>query len=707
MKSYGERRHTGAGIATSQSGGALLGAVVTLVVMMSLAAVMAVNTTSETRLRGAFGHAVTGFYAAESGLNMGMAQVKNAFLDYNVPAAADFAPRSVEIGDRSVTYALAERTGNPRTVVVPAGEPFAGVNSQQYGYVVSSEARNRLGDREATVAAEFLVSYIPLFQFIAFYTNDLEVLPGPNMRLTGRIHTNGNLYLGTGAALRVEDDPAAGMHTVQVSAGGNIYRGRKDRNLCEGQVFIDKLEDVLAPFGDLDPRELPCSGGATRLAPQSELDAWHGSIKSRIESINIPLPDIVAKGDGVFWRDADLRIVLVLDKPGQLPGGVELPHAIEAQNADGSANPILTDHLHAFMTDYVWNAANSTYPGTMPLFYTDLPLDGPGCGCTDATPTCAYQSGACYAGGLPHAATPNAFSRGGGVYAAAMGSGGRFDLDYRRGGFYNWRERRWMLLFNINVGDLIRWNQENGDPLFATDDTTHGGLVIYASVEGSQSDGENHYGVRLFGGANLAIPGGIDVVSNPTGLTMVSDQAVYVLGDYNRGLVAPASLHAWSDPAILPRQPAAVIGDTVNVLSENYWNPNCAGATCRDGQSPLALGNIARLAANTVINAAFLAGVDSTPDGYAGNYNGGFENYPRFHESWNNISLRYRGSFVSLGEPFHVSGAWCGTGATCNIYNPPLRDWNFDVGFNEVANLPPLTPRFTYLRQRVFAQEFR
>ena len=31
-----------------------------------------------------------------------------------------------------------------------------------------------------------------------------------------------------------------------------------------------------------------------------------------------------------------------------------------------------------------------------------------------------------------------------------------FDTDYRRGGFYNWRERKWMLLLNINVSDLRR-----------------------------------------------------------------------------------------------------------------------------------------------------------------------------------------------------------------------------------------------------------
>ena len=36
---------------------------------------------------------------------------------------------------------------------------------------------NGAGDTEAGVGAEFLVGYIPLFQFVAFYKNDLEILP--------------------------------------------------------------------------------------------------------------------------------------------------------------------------------------------------------------------------------------------------------------------------------------------------------------------------------------------------------------------------------------------------------------------------------------------------------------------------------------------------------------------------------------------------
>jgi hypothetical protein len=150
------------------------------------------------------------------------------------------------------------------------------------------------------------------------------------------------------------------------------------------------------------------------------------------------------------------------------------------------------------------------------------------------------------------------------------------------------------------------------------------------------------------------------------------------------------------------------------VLSGNYWKGTAPGNPCEldpcsfnDRQSILGLGDATRDAQTTWINAAFLGGVDTTiPIGAAG-YNGGLENYPRFHEDWGGRALNYQGSFVSLGTPEHVNGSWCGTGGGCNIYNPPTRNWNFDPAFNDAANLPPLTPRFVYVQQVLFTEDFK
>ena len=701
---------------------ALIGVVVLTALLLSLAITLAVQVGSDTQLRGAFTSGITGFYAAESGLNHGMGEYRNIFLDYNVPEGDDFAPRRFILGDRAVTYQLSERPGNPQNVVIPSGEVFAGLNAIQYRYIVNSAAEDVNGDIEASVGAEFLVGYIPLFQFVAFYKNDLEILPGPNMVLNGRVHTNGRLYLNANNSLTIADNPAQQVLTIQVSAGQGIHRGRKDQNTCTGTVTVDMLQDDVSPFGNLDPKTLPCNGSATRLVPGSEIAAWKGAMIGNIGNIAIPEPDIIkpptslsANGDGdpgVYWNKADLRIVLHVGTPGALPGGPAGLHLIDVVDASGSQDALRTAALHAFMADTAWNSGAvsgrgpSSYPGTMPIFYTDVPFAG-GSGCAHGIAVCNNAASASYAPPLPAPGAlggPRAGAAASGVYAEVMGSAvGVFDRDYRRGGFYNQREDRWMLLLNINVRDLILWNQQNGEPFFATDDASEGGIVIFATVTGPDAAGVNNYGVRVFGSADLPLPGGIGVSADPTGVTVVSDQAMYVLGNYNRGTAAV--------PAGLPRQPASLVGDSINVLSENYWRGQaaCNGTLCRDGQSVTGLGNTARDAASTWINAAFLGGVDTTPDGYPGQalYNGGLENYPRFHEDWSGFNLTYQGSFVSLGETEHTDGEWCGTGASCNIYNPPNRFWNFDPGYNDAANLPPLTPRFVYVQQVLFTEDFK
>jgi hypothetical protein len=719
----------------NERGMALIGVLVLSALLMSLAVALALAARSDTELRGAFNRSITGFYAAESGLNAGMGEYRNIFLDYNVPHGNDFNPRSLTVGDRAVTYQLSERVGNPQNIVIPSGEVFSGLNAIQYRYIVNSKAVNNVGDTEAAVGAEFLVGYIPLFQFVAFYKNDLEILPGADMTLNGRVHTNGKLYVNANTTLAVADNPSKGVYTVQVSSGQGLYRGRKDRSECTGAVNVDKLEDKVSPFSDLDPAALGCTNGnATRLVPQSELASWKGSIISNIGNIAIPEPDIVkppssvssgGAGDpGVYWDKADLRIVLHTASTMQLRAGAPNIYMIDVLTASGSQDTTKTTALRNFMMDGPWNDGEingkgpSRMRGTMPIFYTDLPLFN-GSNCSDGDWTCNSENRAFY--------QPNIVARTGanydannlneGAYGEAMGTrfgdattSAAFDGDARRGGFYNHREDKWMLLLNINIRDLILWNKQNGEPLFSHTDNTEGGLVIFATISGPESNSaHSRYGIRVFGSNDIPLTGGIDVSADPTGVTVASDQAVYVVGDYNRGTVNGG----------VARQPASLVGDSVNVLSERFWRSGMAGngcganccttRWCRDGQTGAGLDDATRDATSTWINAAFLGGEDLT-NGSA--YSGGLENYPRFHEDWGGgPTLTYQGSFVSLGVSEHVDGAWCGTGGNnttgCNIYNPPTRVWNFDPGYNNAANLPPLTPRFVYVQQVLFTEDFK
>ncbi len=246
---------------------------------------------------------------------------------------------------------------------------------------------------------------------------------------------------------------------------------------------------------------------------------------------------------------------------------------------------------------------------------------------------------------------------------------------------FNQREGSNIDMLDVDVRQLI--NCAHGGALMESgrglDDATDGGLVWYFGVDGPDSAAVNSYGVRITNGAELVST----IVGAPAigGLTVVTDQALYVQGSYNQ----------------TNKKPAAFLADTVNLLS-GAWN---------DANSGLALAS--RSASATTVWAALLAGTDTTGGAEgaagqdAGSYNGGFESFIRLHEHWSGVTLTYRGSHVSLFNPRHVAGAWA-PGAP--FYTAPTYDWLYDDDFDDALLLPPLCPTFVYLKKELFVRQF-
>lgn len=145
------------------------------------------------------------------------------------------------------------------------------------------------------------------------------------------------------------------------------------------------------------------------------------------------------------------------------------------------------------------------------------------------------------------------------------------------------------------------------------------------------------------------------------GLTVASENAVYIQGDYNTSG---------------SRVPSAVYADAVTILS-NSWS---------DSKSSYALSY--RDASATTVNTAIVAGF--LPSGWTNpktgaqyGYSGGLNNFPRFLEDWSNTTFTYTGSMIELFTSALATGEW----DTGSIYVPPNRVWNFDSNF--VSNPPP------------------
>jgi hypothetical protein len=559
----------------------------------------------------------TGFYAAEAGLNLRAEEIRDIFIGYNRPSGTSpdetnpceggnmgsdaFACQTARFNNRDVITYVTEDPSNPISLTIPPGERYQNLNAQEYRYTVRSVSKNIEGNTEAVLELRFKSRLVPLFQFVAFYNKDLEILPGPVMNLSGPIHTNGDLYMDAGNQLNISG---------QVTTAGALFRGRKNDSSCKSNQVA-----VIDPVNLLSV--LPTCPTRTAI-PSEDLTPWNGMIERDVPVVTVPEPEDLNPSQGeLYWDKADIRVALQLD---------------------GSGNPIT-------------NASSST---GVYVYNTDETVNNSMTGDLD--------------------------SCSGGVSGKAVGT---------TNSFYNNREGDFTRTLEIDMGSLLNclhttnWLGENNKLL---DDDTEGGLVFYFTVFGNDSgSASNHYGVRLQNAETLqSNVGGAPLVR---GLTVVSDQAVYTYGNYNGRMNDPSD-----------KIPAAILADAFNPLSNN-WNIN-------DSTSTQSVNN--RVASDTAFNAAVLSGTNTTggiegAGGQGGTYNGGLENYPRFHEKWSSRTFQYRGSFVSLNNSQHQNGAWVYGNPQ---YTAPNRDWDYDTDFNDASNLPPLTPRFVYLRQELFVRDF-
>ena len=96
---------------------------------------------------------------------------------------------------------------------------FAGLYGLAYSCAVRANARplDTRYNMAAAVEQNFQLACIPVFQFAIFYTMDLEINPGAPMKVTGKVHSNGNLYSAPPSTLEFAQS---------VDAAGGIYTNR-------------------------------------------------------------------------------------------------------------------------------------------------------------------------------------------------------------------------------------------------------------------------------------------------------------------------------------------------------------------------------------------------------------------------------------------------------------------------------------------------
>jgi Tfp pilus assembly protein PilX len=218
--------------------------------------------------------------------------------------------------------------------------------------------------------------------------------------------------------------------------------------------------------------------------------------------------------------------------------------------------------------------------------------------------------------------------------------------------------------------------------------------------------------LKLINGAQL---GSDPTVANRiAGLTVVSENPVYIQGDWNAANTFLVNdLHAAT----------AVIADAVTVLS-NSWNDTNSFVWPYTASSQLA--NTGRIrAAQSYYRVAILGGkgpsFNKPADLGAGasvfGTDGGAHNFLRMLEGDNgnqptvaNTTVNYRGSMATLYYNRQGVGTFkccSGTAEDGIVYSVPVRNFIFDTDFLQPALLPPNTPMFRDMNAVGFSQELR
>jgi hypothetical protein len=184
------------------------------------------------------------------------------------------------------------------------------------------------------------------------------------------------------------------------------------------------------------------------------------------------------------------------------------------------------------------------------------------------------------------------------------------------------------------------------------------------------------------------------------GLTIVSENPVYVQGNYN-AQAANANVN--------PSAAAAIIADSVTLLSNN-WNDIRSFTSPGIADNGALAPNLDRDASSTGYRMAVISGkgIAFQPPNWADasfGSDGGVHNFFRLLENWGGQTVRYRGSLVSLYFNRQATGIFkC---CDYDVYNPGTRAWEFDTNFLLPNLLPPGTPMFRDVNTLTFRQLLR
>lgn len=236
------------------------------------------------------------YRSAEGAIEKMTSDLANTFKTIQAPTAGQICSLSGQYPtwDSSVTYPVYTLTpvaGCAAPLTAVYGQIQAGPNAGLYAQIIPvtlSASAQRLTGEEVSMSRTVEVALIPVFQFGVFSDKDIFFGSSPDLTFAGRVHTNGDIYLGAAAGATVAFDD-------KISAYGNVVRNIMDNGLDAtagsnndtGTVLIpNSSQGCAAGVANATCRSIAMNEGSVINGPTSaqNLSTWQNISKSLYNS---------------------------------------------------------------------------------------------------------------------------------------------------------------------------------------------------------------------------------------------------------------------------------------------------------------------------------------------------------------------------------------------------------------------------------------
>jgi len=279
----------------SSQGFTLIAALLIMVLLSGVAAGLLFMVTNESRMGGNDLEANRAYYGAESGMEKLTADLSALYTQYQVPSNAqiqnliNFPPTSAMVSGMSyvetITYPL-DANGNPAS---GWNTISSGSNQGLYAELIPMTMQviaSRPAGASVNVTRKVEVALIPVFQFGVFCGYDCSYFPGPNFSFGGRVHTNQNLFLASGADLVFNDQLSAFQQVIM----DQLENGNLTTNGYGGTVYVPKTTSG-CPLNVFPPTGTNCVAlpGAGTVPGDA---SWSGGYPTVAGAVNPNFPSL-------------------------------------------------------------------------------------------------------------------------------------------------------------------------------------------------------------------------------------------------------------------------------------------------------------------------------------------------------------------------------------------------------------------------------